>query len=260
MAWSLGEDSNDWRHIRTMADDLKRGEYGSGVTATHSGHHSRPMQSTGPVQNQQAPKIQQTSTQNDTPVSQPATQTVSTAHDVGSAEEYTAQSESDSGPATPSIFQTGPGSSETSPGPSYGYSTIFVDGTRDGPDGDYSTEPGSPPNYVNYGGEKHEPSAVPVPEQLPVVPQEKPYTPLQATPVAPAPATSNVQDDLPFSPEYLAILAQVGGSQRGGSAPAPISSAESASGHVFPSPQNERVRGGSGRSCRTRRKRSTELT
>jgi hypothetical protein len=172
MAWSLGEDSIDWIHIRTMTDELKKGEYGSGVTATHSGIHSMPMQSAGPIQNQQAPRIQHTSTQNDTPVPQPATQTVSTAHDVASAEEHTAQFESGSGPATPSILQTRPGLPEMSPFPSYGYSTVFVDGTKDGPDGDYSTEPGSPPYYVNYGGDKLEPSAVPVTEQPPVVPQE----------------------------------------------------------------------------------------
>jgi chitinase len=38
MAWSLGEDSYDWSHIRAMARELEKGGYG-----TPSPHQSRPM-------------------------------------------------------------------------------------------------------------------------------------------------------------------------------------------------------------------------
>jgi hypothetical protein len=40
MAWSLGEDSFDWSHIKAMADELAKGGYGSGEP---SGHQSHPM-------------------------------------------------------------------------------------------------------------------------------------------------------------------------------------------------------------------------
>ena len=49
MAWSLGEDSFDWSHIKAMADELEKGGYGSGEpSAQPKGSDSPPLEQ-GPV-------------------------------------------------------------------------------------------------------------------------------------------------------------------------------------------------------------------
>ncbi|KAL6710627.1 hypothetical protein ACN47E_008675 [Coniothyrium glycines] len=110
MAWSLGEDSYDWSHIRQMAAELKK----LSVTSDKPGRpHSQPLI--------------------------PASPPVSPAPEQGPSD--SAAPGQDDAADAPSV------SSPTDDKPPY--DTVYVDGTQQGPEGDYdySSSPGSPSDY-----------------------------------------------------------------------------------------------------------------
>ncbi|KAF2028232.1 glycoside hydrolase, partial [Setomelanomma holmii] len=104
MAWSLGEDSADWSHIKAMNTGLQILKGGYGSTGKHSNlmiaapapYQATQLPESGPVDGE-APAIENP-------------------------------------PSTPSATSDA----------SQPYNVVWVDGITDGPNGDYSTEPGAP--------------------------------------------------------------------------------------------------------------------
>jgi hypothetical protein len=104
MAWSLGEDSYDWSHIRRMASEVAKDGYDQ-VALANVDASSSEMTPSAPV-NSDAPSS--------------------------------------------SAVQSAPSSSSAAP-----YNVVFVDGTQQGPEGDYPETPASPPDYVvSFNGEE----------------------------------------------------------------------------------------------------------
>jgi chitinase len=135
MAWSLGEDSNDWSHIKQMAKELKNGGY------AQSAYQSLSMQN----------------------ASSPA---------VAGAVESPSTDDYESGPAssispqddTP-VTSTYRSSSAVPPTP---YNIVFVDSSANGPNSAVDATPGSPPDYtVNHG--QQETASTPQ-ENVPIAP------------------------------------------------------------------------------------------
>jgi len=109
MAWSLGEDSADWRHLRRMAEEVA--ELQSTSTGRTSTTSSRILAASTTMRN--------TPQERSTGYSLP--------------------------PSEPTHFQGQQTAAQSSAAP---YSVVWVDGTQNGPMGDYATEPGSPPDYT----------------------------------------------------------------------------------------------------------------
>jgi hypothetical protein len=150
MAWSLGEDSYDWSHIKTMAKELGKGGYGGGGATQQSSHPLIPAPAPAP-----APAAVQPQASTPTPSKEP--------HDI-----------------------------------------VLVDGVPQGPEGDHVTQPvGSSDDFVVPAEESFTPQQkqplAPIPKAVPVPVQ-------QAT----SPQPSAADDDLPFSPEYLAMMKGIG--------------------------------------------------
>jgi hypothetical protein len=158
--------------------------------------------------------------------------------------------------------------------PSVPYDVVWVDGTKEGPNGDYSTEPGAPEDYVYHTGEEQDQTPDTQEGNTSVVPQqqspqqETASTPQQDGPIEPIPqaapvpqtapvqqdtAPASLEDDLPFSPEYEAALRAFGGGEA--PAPAPVVSE--------PLPAEPVVAGmkplAAGRACRLKRKEKAAL-
>ncbi|KAF3037890.1 hypothetical protein E8E11_002205 [Didymella keratinophila] len=110
MAWSLGEDSNDWSHIKRMADELAKNP-----SSPPSTYKPKPTNKTS------KPK----------PTKKPST----------------TYKPSPPAPAYPTAdgYHT---NSKVASNPNLPYDVVWVDGTTDGPAGDHSTEPGSPDDYT----------------------------------------------------------------------------------------------------------------
>ncbi|RMZ73660.1 glycosyl hydrolase family 18 [Pyrenophora seminiperda CCB06] len=149
MAWSLGEDSAGWTHLRRMADEMAKLK-----STTANGRTSTTASSS-----------------------------------VVPDEPTTAQSSS-----------------------AAQYSVVWVDGTQNGPTGDYSTEAGSPPDYtVDYNG--HRNPVAPLPEDdnaasTALIGSSNTMAPIQPpvlapTSLAPAPALQQA----PSSPSPIALAA-----------------------------------------------------
>ncbi|KAH7091443.1 glycoside hydrolase superfamily [Paraphoma chrysanthemicola] len=255
MAWSLGEDSADWSHIKAMNAGLKR------LSADgYGGKHSNPLRPASPYP----------------------------------SPDYEAGPADGESPSTEDL----PLNPEESSDPRPPYKVVWVDGTTDGPSGDYSTEPGAPEYYVNYEGEGPGSSQTSEEEYESTSParegydaqynpqQETASTPQQDRPVEPLPKEApaqetapvqqqeaalvkpqepavieqdttslDVEDTLPFSPEYEALLRELGGEV---SAPAP----EPAPAPAVPETQipaepvvADRKALAGGRACRLKRKK-----
>ncbi|KAF2854013.1 carbohydrate-binding module family 18 protein [Plenodomus tracheiphilus IPT5] len=117
MAWSLGEDSYDWSHIRQMASELKRASTGGDNTLTPEAD--------------QAPRPSQTA--------------------VAAFDEATGQYT----PVTFSgqRYQPRPTRRPPPKPPANPYTVVYVDGTENGPSNRPSNEPGSPADFsVDYNG------------------------------------------------------------------------------------------------------------
>jgi chitinase len=129
MAWSLGEDSYDWSHIRQMASELKK-------------------RSSGP-QSAPGPKPKPSYTDRPTPPSQKSDLPGPPAQNPGRP-----------GPPSPRPGYSAPKPQPAPPShddydnhpavvsdPSLPYDVVWVDGTPDGPTNDNPTAPGSPADY-----------------------------------------------------------------------------------------------------------------
>lgn len=135
MAWSLGEDSFDWSHIKAMDAGLRDKRTGPKLPKA-SGAAQREFSSNS-----------------------------ATAQDVPASDSVTAQD--------------APASGSAPSGGKQSWSEVYVDGTKNGPDGAYNSQPGAPDTYVS-----------------------------------PAPSPPVTQPgDLPYSSEYLA--ASQGGASAG---------------------------------------------
>lgn len=121
MAWSLGEDSFDWSHIRQMASELEKGNSGGDTPRAGS---SRPFASAS-----------------DPVAETDATEEFSEEHAPVSSSRYRPRPQR---PTTESVPTFEDGHAEPSRSP---YNVVWVDGTEEGPSGEPSTEPGSPPDY-----------------------------------------------------------------------------------------------------------------
>jgi hypothetical protein len=169
MAWSLGEDSYDWSHIKRMADELKKSPSTPKPSPTY----------TPPKPSSKKPKP--------TPKPRPT---------YAPAPPPSYPSYNPAPPAyptkVPADYHTLPGNPVLESDPNLPYDVVWVDGTTDGPAGDYST-PGSPADYaVDWPSESEYPSAYPVSQ--PVHAAEAPAAP------APAPAPTQQYDDGSWSP------------------------------------------------------------
>lgn len=167
MAWSLGEDSNDWSHIKRMADELAKNPPSTYKPAPTS-ETSKPKPKPKPTDKPQPPSVTYES-------SPPA-------------------------PAYPTEDKPTP-----EPSPDLPYDVVWVDGTTDGPAGDYSSEPGSPDDYAIVWVDEN---GVPV-ETVTPKPQEQYEAQAAAAPApapapvpapAPAPAPAASYDDGSWSP------------------------------------------------------------
>jgi hypothetical protein len=158
MAWSLGEDSYDWSHIRRMASEIAKNDYSqvalANVNASSTG--MPPVNSKAPIS-----------------------------------------------PLVP----TAPSSSSTA---SASYNVVWVDGTQQGPEGDYSETPASPPDYVvSFNGEwspdytnAEEVSTPSAPIDVSSAPVAIPTT--QPSTLQPAPLEPTV-NKMPLDPESVPI-------------------------------------------------------
>ena len=176
MAWSLGEDSNDWSHVKRMADEL----------AKSPSTPSSPTSTYKPKPTSKRPKPK--------PRPEPTTYKP---QPTPAAPTY----EPSPAPAYPkNDYQNLPGNPTLESDPSLPYDVVWVDGTTDGPTGDSSSEPGSPDDYtvvwVNENGVPEE-TVAPVPQQQ----WEQPAAaPASAPSPAPAPAPAAQYDDGSWSP------------------------------------------------------------
>jgi hypothetical protein len=153
MAWSLGEDSYDWSHIKTMASELaKDGQVGAGADTADT--------TTPPQQDSSDASI---------PAPDP-----------------------ELSPASAPVALVPTPTPSKDP-----VNVVWVDGTPQGPATDLVTLPGSPADFT-----------VPVPAEEASTPQQKQTlsqpAPLPVQPVTPQPSTTSA--DLPYSPEFLALM------------------------------------------------------
>lgn len=144
MAWSLGEDSYDWSHIRQMAAELaKRGgqtppsgpaPVEAPVVPLSPVEVEAPQPEEAPVQ-VEVPPVEQAPVEPEAPVQEEAP--------VG----IPAPTKDDL-PFDPSVFENPRFVSPHEEGdPDLPYNVVWVDGTEEGPEGDHSEEPGSPPDF-----------------------------------------------------------------------------------------------------------------
>lgn len=166
MAWSLGEDSNDWSHVKRMADELTKPSSKPGST-----YKPKPASKTS------KPKPKPTTLK-----PQPPSKTYKPSPP---APTYPPSDDYHNLPGNPTLESD----------PNLPYDVVWVDGTSDGPAGDYSTEPGSPDDYtIVWVDENGNPEETVTPR-----PQEQ-YEAQAAAVPAPAPAPAAQYDDGSWSP------------------------------------------------------------
>ncbi|KAF9701801.1 hypothetical protein EKO04_000928 [Ascochyta lentis] len=122
MAWSLGEDSNDWSHVKRMADELKKSP--SKPSATYAPR---------PTSKKPRPKPKPTSYK-------PQPPTKPTYEPSPPAPTYPTSNTND--------YHSLPGNPTLVSDPNLPYDVVWVDGTTDGSGGDYTNTPGSPDDYT----------------------------------------------------------------------------------------------------------------
>ncbi|KAJ4374761.1 hypothetical protein N0V83_001837 [Neocucurbitaria cava] len=228
MAWSLGEDSYDWSHIRAMATELAK-DGSSTQVAEDSGATSTPQdsdatlaaqdyaatpaaqdyatpaaqESDAPVaaQDYEAIPVDPSLAAEATPANAEAPSTEDTSSDATSPQAEEAPVAQDAfSPTEDSSASFSSDAPDRHPSlesdPNLPYDVVWVDGTDDGPDGDYSEDPGSPSDYsVNYPSDDNaDPSA-------------ESDDPSSVAPTAPAdaeetgqPSTESIESDQPFTP------------------------------------------------------------
>ncbi|KAH7361149.1 glycoside hydrolase superfamily [Pyrenochaeta sp. MPI-SDFR-AT-0127] len=154
MAWSLGEDSYDWSHIRQMAAELAKRE--GQTSPSHTPPVETPVVEVSPVE-VEAPPSEEPPVELEDPQVDP----------VPVEQEPPAQEDAPIGrpaptdddlPFDPSVFENPkfliPDDLSLERDPDQPYDVVWVDGTEEGPEGDHSEEPGSPPDFlVNFEGE-----------------------------------------------------------------------------------------------------------
>jgi chitinase len=155
MAWSLGEDSNDWSHIKRMADELAKSPYTPSEPATYKPKPTSKKPSPVP-----APA----------PTYEPS-------------------------PPAPAIstndYSSLPGNPSLESDPNLPYDVVWVDGTTDGPTGDYSSSPGSPNDYtVVWADQKGAPEETIAPKPQGQWEAQPAPASVPAPAPAPAPATA----------------------------------------------------------------------
>ncbi|CAO2653898.1 Nn.00g106310.m01.CDS01 [Neocucurbitaria sp. VM-36] len=167
MAWSLGEDSYDWSHIRQMATELAND--GSSALDSYATPAAQTPKVAAPAAEEtpgtvapaaeETPEVEAPAVE-ETPAVMKGPTTKETPSDATSpqAEEppavQAAPSKSEpSVDSSASLSEEAPGHPSLESDPNLPYDVVWVDGTEDGPAGDYSEEAGSPPDYVYYEGE-----------------------------------------------------------------------------------------------------------
>lgn len=167
MAWSLGEDSHDWSHIRQMTSELQR---------TSTAGDSMGREEAQPVL--------------------PAQSELPSATFDGATGQYNPVPTSQQRPSRPTR--------RPRPSPSASpYDVVFVDGTENGPADQPSNEPGSPPDFsVDYNGGR---PVQPSPDEEMNVPAPAPYEEPYVAPIDPyaAPGTPSTYDVPNPAPEDI---------------------------------------------------------
>lgn len=155
MAWSLGEDSNDWSHIKRMAAEL-----------TKPSSEPQPTYKPRPTSKTSKPKPKPQPVYKPQPPSKPYIP-------------------SPPAPAYPTAnsYHNLPGNPTLESNPNLPYDVVWVDGTPEGPAGEYSTSPGSPADYTVVWVDEHG-----NPEETVVPKPQKQYEAKAAVAPAPAPA------------------------------------------------------------------------
>ncbi|KAJ4342149.1 hypothetical protein N0V95_006996 [Ascochyta clinopodiicola] len=181
MAWSLGEDSNDWSHVKRMADELKKSP-------------SRPSATYAPRPTSKTPKPRPT-----TYKAQPPAPTYKPSPP---APKYPTSNNND--------YSSLPGNPTLESDPKLPYDVVWVDGTSDGSGSDYTTEPGSPDDYTVVWVNEH---GVPETTEAPAAPTAQPKYAVQPQYAAqPAPPPQPAYDDGSWSPgKYDRQVAKVPG-------------------------------------------------
>jgi chitinase len=159
MAWSLGEDSNDWSHVKRMADELAKSP-----NRPQSIYKSEPTSKTSKPQ-----------TPLKTYEPSPPTPTYPTSDD----------------------YRNLPGNPTLESNPDLPYDVVWVDGTPEGPAGEYTPQPGSPDDYtMTWTGNNGVPEETVAPK-----PQEQYEAQAAGAPAsAPAPAPAVSYDDGSWNP------------------------------------------------------------
>ena len=188
MAWSLGEDSNDWSHVKRMADELAKSPQQPSMTY-------KPKPKPKPTSKKPEPTTYKLA-----PAPAPtyeATPPVPTYHASPPAPAYPAGD-----------YHNLPGNPTLESDPNLPYDVVWVDGTPDGPAGEYSSDPGSPGDYtvvwVDENGVPEETTAT-VPQQqweepAPALAVGPAIAPQDVSAAPAAPASAPAYDDGSWSP------------------------------------------------------------
>lgn len=187
MAWSLGEDSNDWSHVRRMAEELHK---------TPSQPDSTYVPKPKPSKAKPNPKPKPTYNAEPKP---------GTYNTPSKSKTYDVAPPAPTYPA-PTYDQPDwtklPGNPTLESNPDLPYDVVWVDGTSDGPEGDYEANPGSPDDYtivwVDENGVPEE-TVVPAPVFAPV-PAPAPESAPAPAPAPQAAAAPAQYDDGSWSP------------------------------------------------------------
>ncbi|KAF1925832.1 carbohydrate-binding module family 18 protein [Didymella exigua CBS 183.55] len=169
MAWSLGEDSNDWTHVKRMADELTKTS-----SKPQSSYRPRPTSKTS------KPKPEPEPTYKPQPPSKTYKPSLLTPT-YPTADSYRNL------PCNPTLESD----------PNLPYDVVWVDGTSDGPAGEYVTKPGSPDDYtIVWVDENGNPEETVSPK-----PREQSEAAAALAPAPPTPASPAPQyDDGSWSP------------------------------------------------------------
>lgn len=130
MAWSLGEDSYDWSHVKRMAEELEKSpeppKESYKPTPPKESYKPRP-----PPKESYKPQPPKDSYQPRPP--RPSYAPPSTTYP--------------SPPTNAEDWRSLPGNPSLESDPNLPYDVVWVDGTSDGPEADWSTTPGAPKDY-----------------------------------------------------------------------------------------------------------------
>ncbi|UPX10574.1 Chitinase [Ascochyta rabiei] len=168
MAWSLGEDSNDWSHVKRMANELKKSPSKPSATYAPKPTSNRPKTKPKPKPTTYKPQSPAAPTYKPSPP----------------APKYPTSNNND--------YHSLPGNPTLESNPNLPYDVVWVDGVSDGSGSDYTTEPGSPDGYTVVRVDKN---GVPETTEAPAAPTAQPQYAAQA-----APQPQPTYDDGSWSP------------------------------------------------------------